>query len=167
MAGEQGPGAAGDADTAAPVEAWPTSAIRAALLGSDSASDTGGDIATWRRIAAALMRDPYGRTARQVEEVLAATRPTGIANAMRELLQRARTHLEAGERAEVARHVRLLMDRSGLGQREFASRIGVTAEDIAAYLDRTVSPPAPLMIRMRRLADRCTRAENERSDGPA
>lgn len=44
------------------VEFWPTVAIRSAL--------ESGDIATWQRIAAALKRDPYGRTARQVEEVL-------------------------------------------------------------------------------------------------
>jgi hypothetical protein len=133
-----------DADQA--VEFWPTSAIRSALQG--------GDIATWKRIAAALKRDPYGRTARQVEEVLEGTRPSGIAKALWEVLERARTHLEANERAEVARHVRLLMERSGLAQAEFASRIGVIPEDLDAYLDGSVSPSASLMIRMRRLSDR-------------
>jgi len=38
----------------------------------------------------------------------------------------------------VARHVRLLLDRSGLGEQEFASRIGVPATDFAAYLGGTV-----------------------------
>ena len=45
-----------------PVEFWPTVAIRAAL--------ESGDIAVWQRIVLAIKRDPYGRTARQVEEVL-------------------------------------------------------------------------------------------------
>ncbi len=45
-----------------PVEFWSTAAIRSALQS--------GDIGTWKRIAAALKRDPYGRTARQVEEIL-------------------------------------------------------------------------------------------------
>ncbi len=89
-----------------PVEFWSTAAIRSALQG--------GDIATWKRIAGALKRDPYGRTARQVEEVLEGTRPYGIAKALWEVLERARTHLEANERAEVARHVGLLIERSGL-----------------------------------------------------
>src|SRR5581483_8631230 len=53
-----------------PVEFWPTSAIRAAL--------EGGDIATWKQIAVAIKRDPFGRTARQVEEVLDNSRPYGI-----------------------------------------------------------------------------------------
>jgi hypothetical protein len=139
-----------------PVEFWPTSAIRSALQG--------GDIATWKRIAAALKRDPYGRTARQVEEVLQGTRPYGISKALWEVLDRARTHLEANERAEVARHVALLIDRSGLAQHEFASRIGATPEELAAYLDGSTSPSAALMIRMRRLSDRFVKVKSARSD---
>jgi DNA-binding transcriptional regulator YiaG len=142
-----------DADQ--PVEFWPTSAIRAALQG--------GDIATWKRIAAALKRDPYGRTARQVEEVLEGTRPYGISKALWEVLERARTHLEANERAEVARHVRLLIDRSGLEQQEFASRIGVSGQELTAYLDGNTSPSAALMIRMRRLSDRFVKVKSTRS----
>jgi hypothetical protein len=138
-----------------PVEFWPTSAIRSALQG--------GDIATWKRIAAALKRDPYGRTARQVEEVLEGTRPYGISKALWEVLERARTHLEANERAEVARHVRLLIDRSGLGEQEFASRIGVSPEDLGTYLDGSVSPTSALMIRMRRLSDRFVKVKSARS----
>ncbi|UXA07455.1 XRE family transcriptional regulator [Mycobacterium sp. SMC-2] len=138
-----------------PVEFWPTSAIRAALQG--------GDIATWKRIAAALKRDPYGRTARQVEEVLEGSRPYGISKALWEVLERARTHLEANERAEVARHVRLLIDRSGLAPQEFASRIGVSAEELDAYADGRTSPSASLMIRMRRLSDRFVKVNATRS----
>ncbi len=142
-------------DSDQPVEFWSTAAIHAALQG--------GDIDTWKRIAGALKRDPYGRTARQVEEILRGSRPVGIAKAMWEVLERARTHLEANERAEVARHVKLLMERSGLAHQEFASRIGVAAEDLASYLDGSVSPSASLMIRMRRLSDRFVRVKNERS----
>ncbi|ORA09500.1 transcriptional regulator [Mycobacterium arosiense] len=142
-------------DPEQPVEFWPTAAIRSALQG--------GDIATWKRIAAALKRDPYGRTARQVEEVLEGTRPYGIAKALWEVLERARTHLEANERAEVARHVRLLIDRSGLAPEEFASRIGVTAEELDGYLDGSTSPSAALMIRIRRLSDRFVKVKSARS----
>lgn len=129
-----------------PVEFWPTSAIRSAL-------ET-GDITVWQRIVVAIKRDPYGRTARQVEEVLAHAEPLGISKALSEVLVRSREHLEANERAEAARHVRLLLDRSGLSQQEFASRIGVPAENLATFLEGRVSPPASLMIRMRRLSDR-------------
>jgi len=155
-AGEQrSTGGGSSQDPEQPVEFWSTSAIRSALQA--------GDIDTWKRIAAALKRDPYGRTARQVEEVLEGTRPYGISKALWEVLERARAHLEADERAEVARHVRLLIDRSGLGEQEFASRIGVAPEDLAAYLDGSLSPSAALMIRIRRLSDRFVKVKSARS----
>lgn len=141
-----------------PVEFWPTSSIRAAL--------ESGDIAIWQRIVVAIKRDPYGRTARQVEEVLEATAPYGISKALREVLTRARNHLEANERAEAARHVQLLLERSGLSEPEFSSRIGVARGDLKAYLDAVVSPPASLMIRMRRLSDRFAKMRAQRASGP-
>lgn len=140
-----------------PVELWPTSAIRSAL--------EAGDIGTWKRIAVALSRDPYGRTARQVEEALDRSHPYGITRALAEVLGRARAHLDANERAEAARHVQLLMDRSQLGPREFASRIGVHFEELAEYLEAKVSPSAALMIRMRRLSDRFAKARSARPRG--
>ena len=129
-----------------PVEFWPTASIRTAL-------ET-GDITVWQRIVVAIKRDPYGRTARQVEEVLEAAAPEGIAKALNEVLARSRSHLDANERAQVARHVQVLLERSALDEPEFASRIGVTREDLTAYLTATTSPQASLMIRMRRLSDR-------------
>jgi hypothetical protein len=138
-----------------PVEFWSTAAIRSAL--------EGGDIATWKQIAVAIKRDPYGRTARQVEEVLQNSRPYGIAKALAEVLDRARAHLEANERAEVARHARLLMERSGLALPEFASRIGVSVDELGAYLDARISPSASLMIRMRRLSDRFAKSRSQRA----
>ena len=137
-----------------PVEFWPTSAIRAAL-------ET-GDLTVWQRIVVAIKRDPYGRTARQVEEVLETARPYGVSKALSEVLTRTREHLEANECAEVGRHVQALLDRSGLGLEEFASRIGVPSGDFEAYLDGRTSPPASLMIRMRRLSDRFAKMRNQR-----
>ena len=131
---------------ATPVEFWPTASIRDALQS--------GDITVWQRIVVAIKRDPYGRTARQVEEVLASAAPYGVSQALTEVLMRARNHMEHNERNEAARHVRILMERSGLSLDEFASRTGVGTADFAAYLDAAVSPPASLMIRMRRLSDR-------------
>jgi hypothetical protein len=140
-----------------PVEFWSTPAIRSAL--------ESGDIGIWQRIVVALKRDPYGRTARQVEEVLDGTQLYGISKALSEVLTRTRTHLEANERAEVARHMQLLMQRSGLSRQEFASRVGVPDGDLTAYLDGEVSPPASLMIRMRRLSDRFVKMKAQRSAG--
>jgi hypothetical protein len=137
-----------------PVEFWPTAAIRAALEHDD--------LSVWQRIVVAIKRDPYGRTARQVEEVLETARPYGVSRAMSEVLVRTREHLEANECAEVGRHVHLLLERSGLGEQEFASRIGIPAEDFSHYLHGTVSPPASLMIRMGRLSERFAKMRNQR-----
>jgi hypothetical protein len=141
-----------------PVEFWPTSAIRSALENDD--------LTVWQRIVVAIKRDPYGRTARQVEEVLETTQPYGVSKAMTEVLVRSREHLEANECAEVARHVRLLLDRSGLGQHEFASRIGVPTDRFSAYVEGTATPSASLMIRMRRLSDRFAKMRSERAGRP-
>ena len=129
-----------------PVEFWPTSAIREALETDD--------LTVWQRIVVAIKRDPYGRTARQVEEVLDNAPPYGVSRALDEVLTRTRAHLEANECAEVGRHIHMLLQRSGLGQDEFASRIGIPADQFASYLQGTTSPAASLMIRMRRLSDR-------------
>lgn len=146
-------------ESARPVEFWPTSAIRTAL--------EEGDIAVWQSIVVAIKRDPFGRTSRQVEEVLNHIGPggwSGISRALAEVLNRSRAHLEGQECLEVARHIQLLMDRSGLSRREFASRIGVPAEDLAQYLEAQVSPPASLVIRMRRLSDRFARLRAQQSE---
>ncbi|CAN5255214.1 hypothetical protein BH11ACT6_BH11ACT6_20250 [soil metagenome] len=137
-----------------PVEFWSTAAIKSAL--------EIGDITVWQRIVVAIKRDPFGRTARQVEEVLEDAEPYGISKALSEVLVRSRQHLEANERAEAARHVRLLLNRSGLTEQEFASRIGVPGADLLIYLEGNVSPPASLMIRMRRLSDRFAKMRTPR-----
>ena len=138
-----------------PVEFWPTAAIRAALETDD--------LTVWQQIVVAIKRDPYGRTARQVEEVLETARPYGVSKALSEVLTRTREHLEANECAEVARNIQALMERSGLGPAEFASRIGVPTEEFGKYLSGAISPSASLMIRMRRLSDRFAKMRAQRS----
>ena len=137
-----------------PVEFWSTAALASVLQD--------GDIAAWQQIAGALNRDPYGRTARQVEEILSSTGQQGINNALYEVLNRARMRLEADERQEVAHHIQLLMDRSGLTLQEFASRIGVSSSTLADYLNAKTSPAASMMVRMRRLSDRFVTQRTER-----
>lgn len=133
-----------DADQ--PLDSWTTVRVRSALERDD--------IAVWKLLAAAIKRDPYGTTARQIEQIVHGTRPAGIAKALIEVLDRSRSQLEAHERLEVARHIQMLLDRSTLTPEDFASRIGVTADEVTAYLDASVSPPASLMLRMRRVSDR-------------
>jgi ribosome-binding protein aMBF1 (putative translation factor) len=128
----------------APVSEWPTEAVQAAL--------ERGDLADWHRIVAAIQADPWGRTARQLEEVLSHAHPYGVTEAMQAALSRARQRAEANERAAVAAEIREAVERSGLSQAEFASRIGTSASRLSTYASGKVTPSATLMLRIRRLA---------------
>jgi hypothetical protein len=128
----------------APVSSWPTEAVQAAL--------ERGDLEHWQRIAAEVNRDPWGRIARQLEEVLSHSRPYGVADAMDVVLARARRHAEDSEREEVAAEVRDAIARSGMSRSEFASRIGTSPSRLSTYATGKVTPSATLMIRMRRIA---------------
>ncbi len=133
----------------APVSQWPTEAVQIAL--------ERGDLADWHRIVAEIGADPWGKTTRQVEEVLSHSRPYGIAEAMETALSRARQRAEAGERAAVAADIREAIRRSGLSGVEFASQIGTSASRLSTYASGKVTPSATLMLRIRRVADRQSR----------
>jgi DNA-binding transcriptional regulator YiaG len=130
------------------VSQWPTEAVQAAL--------ERGDLADWHRIVAEIRADPWGNTARQVEEVLSHSRPYGVAEAMAMVLSRARERAEASERAAVAAEIREAVERSGLSRACFASRIGTSASRLSTYISGKVTPSAALMLRIRRAADRQT-----------
>ena len=129
-----------------PVPEWPTEAVQAAL--------ERGDLADWHRIIVEIAADPWGRTARQVEEVLSHSRPYGVADAMETALSRARERAGATERTAVAAEIREAVKRSGLSRAEFASRIGTSSSRLSTYAAGKVTPSATLMLRIRRVADR-------------
>jgi DNA-binding transcriptional regulator YiaG len=131
-------------DPASPVTEWPTEAVLTAL--------ERGSLADWQRLATEIRREPWGRTARQVEEVLSHTRPYGVAEAMEEVVARARVRAEQMEQAEVAREIREAVARSGLTSTEFASRIGTSRSRLSTYASGRVVPSAALMVRIRRVA---------------
>lgn len=137
----------------APVSQWPTEAVQTAL--------ERGDLADWHRIVAEVQADPWGRTARQVEEVLSHSRPYGVAEAMETILSRARERAETYERAAVAAEIREAVRRSGLSRAEFASHIGTSASRLSTYVSGKVTPSATLMLRIRRVADWRLRDEQQ------
>jgi DNA-binding transcriptional regulator YiaG len=131
------------ADPSDPVTDWPTEAVRAAL--------ERGDLEHWRRLAAEISRRPWGRTARQVEEVLSHSRPYGVAELMESVITRARASAEADERRTVAAEIRQAITDSGLSRAEFAAHIGTSASRLSTYTTSKVMPSATLMLRIRRL----------------
>lgn len=131
-------------DPRSPVDSWPTEAVQTAL--------ERGDLEDWRRLVDAVRADPWGRTARQIEEVLSHSRPYGVADAFEDVIRRIRHRAEAAERESVALEVRTLVARSGLSRSEFASRIGTSASRLSTYVTGKVTPSAALLLRMRRVA---------------
>ena len=126
-----------------PVSRWPTEAVQAAL-------ERGG-LAEWRRLAEEVRARPWGRTARQIEEVLSHSRPYGTAELLERTVETARARAEGEERAAVAAELRELVRRSGLVQAEFARRLGTSASRLSSYVNGAVVPSATLMVRARRI----------------
>jgi DNA-binding transcriptional regulator YiaG len=130
----------------APVREWPYEALVAAI--------ERGTIGDWARVTRELRGDPWGPVARQVELYLSYAQPWGVGPLLERALASSRAQTAADERAAVAAEVRSLVDRSGLGLAEFASRIGTSRTRLSTYRSGRVTPSAALMVRMRRLAQR-------------
>lgn len=126
-----------------PVTEWPTEAVQAAL--------ERGDLEHWQRLATEIDHDPWGKTARQVEEVLSHSRPYGVAELMDDVISHARARAEESERLAVATEIRRAIAASGLSRAEFASRIGTSASRLSTYATGKVAPSATLIVRIRRL----------------
>ncbi|MCH7233106.1 helix-turn-helix domain-containing protein [Glycomyces sp. L485] len=127
-----------------PVELWPVEAVQTAL--------ERGSVRDWRRLIEVIDRDPWGKTARQVEHVLTYSRPYGVANLMERVLQSARAGAECAEREVVAGKIRQAIAASGLTRAEFASRIGTSVSRLSTYATGKVVPSAALMVRIERVA---------------
>jgi DNA-binding transcriptional regulator YiaG len=129
-----------DLSPADPVSTWPIEAIQTAL-------ERGG-LSDWRRLAKAVMAQPWGPVARRIEEVLRYSRPYGVAELMERVIDRARSEAEQAERAAVALEIGRLVERSGLSRADFASQIGTSPSRLSTYATGKVTPSAALMVRM-------------------
>jgi DNA-binding transcriptional regulator YiaG len=133
-----------DVTPAAPVETWPTEGFLAAI--------ERGFLSDWRRIVAAVRRDPWGPVARRLEQALEVSEAYGTRPLLERALARARADAAAAERTEVARRVRALLDASGLSRAAFAASIGTSAPRLSTYLSGKVAPSSTLLVRMERIA---------------
>lgn len=127
----------------APVQEWPTEAVLTAL--------ERGSVRDWRRLLRVVEREPWGPTARRVEQALAVSRPYGVTGLMERAIHRARERVSGEERAEIARQVRRHLDRSGLTRSEFAQQVGTSPSRLSTYLSGKVTPSAALLLRMSRV----------------
>jgi hypothetical protein len=134
----------------AAVERWPTAEIGVAMRT--------GDRVACRRILETISRDPYGRIARQVEQLLSSADAPASSAIFKDVLAGARHDLDRQERADVMRMVHGLLTRSALSTAEFATRIGVSGSELEAFLTGVTCPSATMVLRMRRLTDRFARS---------
>jgi hypothetical protein len=74
------------------------------------------NLADWHRLVVEIDANPWGRTARQVEEVFSHSRPYGIADAMELALSRARDRAESSERVAVGDPERAYLPMSAQNQ---------------------------------------------------
>lgn len=127
-----------------PVAEWPIEAIQTAL--------ERGSLSHWRRLGAAIQAQPWGRIARDIEEVLTYSRPYGVAKTMERVIEQARRDTEAAERMAVAAEIQRLIEESGLTRHAFASQIGTSTSRLSTYATGKVMPSAALLVRMRSVA---------------
>lgn len=113
-----------------------------------------GDINDWRRIAQALLKDPRGKVAAELEDVADAAENPAIPSLLQRILRQARKDSEAEERRAVARELQSCLDASGLDRSQFASRLGTSQSRLSTYLNGKVVPSATLMVRARSIAGR-------------
>lgn len=126
-----------------PVVTWPFEGILTAI--------DRGTIPDWRRLAQAILVDPWGPVAQQVLEAIQISRPYGTTELLEGVVARARKLALEAERDEVALEVREIVSRSGLSRQDFADRIGTSRPRLSTYMAGKVVPSAALMVRMRRV----------------
>lgn len=129
-----------------PVCEWPGEAVQTAI--------ERGSLHEWRRLVKAIQREPWGRTARQVEQALASSRPYGVAPALERVIDKARRLQIERERRAVGERVQQLIAASGLDRAEFAERIGTSTSRLSTYATGKVVPSAALLLRMQDLVER-------------
>lgn len=120
---------------------WPTEAVQTAL--------ERGDLGDWQRLTAEIANSPWGKTARQVEEVLTHSRPYGVAEVMEQVIERARERQAANERDIVADEVRNAIVESGMSRTQLASCLGTSTSRLSTYATGKVTPSATFMVRLR------------------
>ncbi|MGC8464203.1 MAG: helix-turn-helix domain-containing protein [Acidimicrobiales bacterium] len=132
-----------------PVSDWGLEGIQTAL--------ERGDLSHWRRIAAEVRREPWGKVAEELADVLSYCHPYGVADVMGDILTSARAAEARSEEETVAAEVRAIVASSGMTAKEFAARMGTSPSRLSTYMTGKVNPSAALMVRMRNIQRRRTR----------
>jgi len=128
-----------------PVRTWPFEGLVEVL--------ERGLLQDWKPILAEIRQDPWGPVARKVERWAAQSPDDRAAPFFALVIARARAQAQARECAEIARRVRVAIERSGLTAAEFASHIGTSPSRLSTYSNGRVIPSAALLLRIERVPD--------------
>ena len=130
-----------DASPEDPVDTWPFEGILAAV--------ERGTLPDWRRLAAAIVAEPWGQVAHQVSEAVRLSRPYGTSTLLESVIKNARRAAAEAERLQVATEIRSLVERSGLSSQDFARHIGTSPSRLSTYMSGKVTPSLrePVQVR--------------------
>jgi DNA-binding transcriptional regulator YiaG len=133
-----------DVDPASPVDEWPAEAVET-LMDRGALSD-------WRRLAEAIRRNPWGPTARTVEQIAQWGEHYGVDALMLNVIRRAREEVDLRGRRQYAAQIRAWRLETGMNLRQFAFRAGTSASRLSDYENAKVAPTTDVLGRLRHVA---------------
>lgn len=135
-----------DVDPAADPDSWPFEAILAVI--------ERGVLSDWRHLASTIRANPWGPSARAVEEIVSWNESYGTDRLFEAIIERARDEADAASRRDYGQRIRAVRTTLGLTMREFAPLIGTSPARLASYESGKVAPTANLLGRVDRIARR-------------
>jgi DNA-binding transcriptional regulator YiaG len=134
-----------DFDPASPIDNWPVEAIETVM--------DRGSLSDWRRLAAAIRRNPWGPAARTVETIAGWDEHYGVDALMTNVIHRAREEVDVGGRTGYAEQIRSWRAGTGMTLREFALAAGTSASRLSDYENAKVAPTTTVLGRLRHVAE--------------
>jgi len=108
-----------------------------------------GSLADWRRLVAAIRRNPWGPAARIAEEVATWGEHYGVDALISRVLSQARADVARRGREEYAAQIRNWRIQAGMTLRELAEAAGTSASRLSAYENAKVAPTTDVLGRLR------------------
>ena len=132
-------------DPSDPVSNWSPEVIETVL--------DRGSLSDWRLIALEIQRQPWGRVARQVVEIVSWSEHYGVDELMSAVIDRARRHFDASARLRYASRLRERRLAAGITQAELAEAAGTSTSRLSAYENGAVAPTTTVLGRIEAVLD--------------
>jgi hypothetical protein len=129
-----------DFDTTQPMDRWPAEAIQTVI--------DRGSLSDWRRLAAAIRRNPWGPVARTTETVVGWGENYGVDPLMTNVIRRSREDINQQSRAEYAAQIRSWRIQSRMTLRQLALAAGTSASRLSDYENAKVAPTTDVLGRL-------------------